>query len=129
MMALVGKNGTGKTRVLAALAHVLSGLGPEKEEIRTVEQRRRVVTISFSAFDRFVRPDSTDWSYSYYGLRRPVTKGTHGGRTDQQRQHPEVLDLKYAFFRLDRSLREIGRRGDAEKQRWREMIDRTGFFR
>ena len=46
MMALVGKNGTGKTRLLAALAHVLSGLDSERVHIHHRQGHAAVFTVA-----------------------------------------------------------------------------------
>ncbi|MFS8065690.1 MAG: AAA family ATPase [Byssovorax sp.] len=131
MMALVGKNGTGKTRILAALAKVLSGLDSSEGTIERADQHRRVVVLSFSAFDRFTRPRETDGSYSYYGLRRPAGSVVHPEPTaarSSHRRREDVVDLDYAFFRLERSLKEIRRRGKDEEGRWRDMVKGTGLF-
>ncbi len=131
MMALVGKNGTGKTRILAALAKVLSGLDSSEGTIERADKHRRVVVISFSAFDRFTRPRETDGSYSYYGLRRPAGAVAHSesaAARSPHRRREDIVDLGYSFFRLERSLEEIRRRGEEEERRWRDMVTGTGFF-
>ncbi len=74
--ALIGKNGTGKTRVLANIANTMSGLDlgngkfePERPSFS------RVIAISYSAFDHFKRPKDNavdsdrTFSYVYCGLR------------------------------------------------------------
>ncbi len=129
MMALVGKNGTGKTRLLAALAHALSGLDAEQGTIDPGGQRRRVVTISFSAFDRFARPRDVDGSYSYHGLRRPGGEVAPDDAAPRVKRRADVVDLEHAYLRLDQSLREIRRRGRAEEQRWLDLVESTAFFR
>lgn len=74
--ALIGKNGTGKTKVLANIANTMSGLDlgngkfePERPSFS------RVIAISYSAFDNFKRPkenvldNDRTFSYVYCGLR------------------------------------------------------------
>jgi ABC-type multidrug transport system ATPase subunit len=70
MMALIGKNGTGKTWFLGRLAAALSG---DEVKVGTFKPRRpgfrNVIALSYSAFDRFNRPDSTrTFSYAYIGV-------------------------------------------------------------
>jgi ABC-type multidrug transport system ATPase subunit len=70
MMALIGKNGTGKTWFLGRLAAALSG---DEVKVGTFEPQRpgfrNVIALSFSAFDKFNRPDSTrTFSYTYIGV-------------------------------------------------------------
>lgn len=70
----VGRNGTGKTRLLASLAEVISGLSNENGYI---EQSRpkfsRVIAVSYSPFDKFYLPSKevkgSVISYKYFGLR------------------------------------------------------------
>ncbi|USL31385.1 AAA family ATPase [Priestia megaterium] len=71
---LIGKNGTGKTQILARIANALSG--HEVEEQGTFEPSRRpsfgqVIAVSYSVFDEFDRPEEgeTTYSYKYCGLR------------------------------------------------------------
>ncbi|MBY0027939.1 ATP-binding protein [Priestia aryabhattai] len=71
---LIGKNGTGKTQIMARIANALSG--HEVEEQGTFEPSRRpsfgqVIAVSYSVFDEFDRPEEgeTTYSYKYCGLR------------------------------------------------------------
>jgi hypothetical protein len=72
-IALVGRNGAGKTVLLGGLAHALSGL--EKNEVPGLGSARplvsQVIAISYSAFDTFRRPFSPELgvNYIYCGLR------------------------------------------------------------
>ncbi|PTT75490.1 MULTISPECIES: AAA family ATPase [unclassified Chryseobacterium] len=75
IIGLIGKNGTGKTQFLAQLAIDLSGQA-EKELIdtETFYPSRplfsKVITVSYSAFDKFSRPQKDkSFSYKYCGLR------------------------------------------------------------
>lgn len=91
MNALIGYNGTGKTRLLSNLAVVASGFGYDNKEdlladragrfVGTPPPFKSVVVVSYSAFDTFVIPgqtseeedklreDGTIFGYVYCGLR------------------------------------------------------------
>ncbi|QRY55961.1 AAA family ATPase [Sphingobacterium siyangense] len=68
---LIGKNGTGKTHYLSKLASTLSGLAEEGTfNSEFAPSFSRVITISYSLFDRFPRPENTKgFSYYYCGFR------------------------------------------------------------
>ncbi|MGI0107047.1 ATP-dependent nuclease [Salinimicrobium sp. WS361] len=74
---IIGKNGTGKTQFLANLAIDLSGGEgtTEKVNIKNSFQPRRpsfsrVISVSYSIFDKFPRPRPNDtYSYKYCGLK------------------------------------------------------------
>jgi len=73
IVALVGKNGTGKTQYLASLASDLSGQKRVTSNSGTFSPSRppfgKVIAIAYSAFDQFARPSSTrTFSYHYCGL-------------------------------------------------------------
>jgi predicted ATPase len=73
IMALIGKNGTGKTQVLAKFASAMSGWRQEQGEfIPKRPNFSKVIAISYSVFDRFDRPQETvdSFSYVYCGIRR-----------------------------------------------------------
>ena len=89
LMLLVGRNGTGKTKVLAGLVSALVADGTLQEatvvrrtRIDPVPEFSRVIAISYNAFDEFPRPRRDDdgprpvgltrksrHSYKYCGLR------------------------------------------------------------
>lgn len=78
IVGVIGRNAVGKTRFLAALAGDLVQLAQTSEEtIRKRDDRffgkrpifTRVVTVSYSAFDKFARPRSQHASYVYCGIR------------------------------------------------------------
>lgn len=68
---LIGKNGTGKTQYLSKLASTLSGFDNQgKFDSDLMPAFSRVITISYSLFDRFPRPEKTKgFSYYYCGFR------------------------------------------------------------
>jgi len=73
IVALVGKNGTGKTQYLAALASDLSGQKKVTQNSGRFSPYRppfgKVIAIAYSAFDQFTRPRTTrTFSYHYCGL-------------------------------------------------------------
>ncbi len=118
---LVGHNGTGKTRLLSNLAIVTSGYGyARKEEL--LEERagkfvggtpppfKRVVVISYSAFDTFVIPGRTEiekarlrdegeiFGYIYCGLRERAdnASGGHHRRVESYRlKTPDELEQEF----------------------------------
>jgi len=78
VVALIGRNGTGKTALLGHLAYALSGLS--EDETKGLAPLRlpisQVIAISFSAFDTFTRPrrkqvgvNHIGVNYVYCGLR------------------------------------------------------------
>ena len=78
VVAIIGRNGVGKTQFLARLAlDLATPLRMSKESAQVVEEaftpRRplfsRVIALSFSAFDRFLRPQKKNISYIYCGVR------------------------------------------------------------
>lgn len=74
IIGIVGKNGTGKTQYLSKLALDLSGQKKTIENIGKFEPSRplfnKVIAISYSVFDSFLRPSkSKSFSYKYCGLR------------------------------------------------------------
>jgi predicted ATPase len=69
--ALIGKNGTGKTYLLANLANSLGGISKRESKFYPVTPVfSRVIAISYSFFDNFRKPKSNRfYSYRYCGLR------------------------------------------------------------
>jgi len=71
---LIGKNGTGKTQFLSNLSLDISGQKKTKENIGQFSPQRppfnKIIAISYSVFDKFVRPTKNkSFSYKYCGLR------------------------------------------------------------
>ncbi|WP_081062294.1 ATP-dependent nuclease [Burkholderia cepacia] len=78
IVALIGRNAVGKTRVLAALAQDLAQLDRSSgKRLRDRDERftdgrplfAKVLAVSYSAFDNFARPASQGTSYVYCGIR------------------------------------------------------------
>lgn len=67
--ALIGKNGTGKTRILSNL---IEGTGPTDSFTPRKPVYGKVFTVSYSYFDRFRIPESdASFNYVYCGLKKP----------------------------------------------------------
>lgn len=74
IIALIGKNGTGKTQFMAKLALDLGGKGRKKRTEEMFVPHRpffsKIIAISYSAFDKFARPSKNkSVSYKYCGLK------------------------------------------------------------
>lgn len=78
IVGIIGRNAVGKTHLMGALAKDLVQISRVSK--KTVEDKNnrfkgsrplfdRVITISYSAFDRFVRPKNPQASYVYCGIR------------------------------------------------------------
>ncbi|MBL8715151.1 MAG: AAA family ATPase [Myxococcales bacterium] len=102
--AIVGKNGTGKTLLLAELAKCLVGFVPGKVETWKVGS---ILAISFSAFDRFDRPTQAIGfaEYRYIGLR-PRGRNAVGTARELRRIREEMwVELEASeSARADREL-------------------------
>lgn len=78
IVGIIGRNAVGKTRFLAQLAEDLVQIRQTSVE-KAIERDEkfkgerpifnRVITISYSAFDKFTRPKSQQASYVYCGIR------------------------------------------------------------
>lgn len=117
--ALIGVNGTGKTRLLSNLAIVASGYGySDKEAVlrndagRFVENKspfKAVVVVSYSAFDTFVIPGRTElekrrlqadgdiFGYVYCGLReRSDGIGSNGEEETYRLRTPAEINAEFS---------------------------------
>ena len=113
VVALVGRNGTGKTTLLGKLAYEMSGLplketgslGPEKPLVS------QVMAISYSPFDTFTRPrHQLGVNYVYCGLRDANDR----------------VDLRWAMSAFDEALADIRRleRWDT----WKQLLEESGIL-
>lgn len=99
IIALIGKNGTGKTQVLARFASAMSGWNKDAGEF--IPERpnfSKVIAISYSIFDRFDRPEegTETYSYVYCGIRRGNRNlpGTHNGDQGDEIYSQEEIEEK-----------------------------------
>jgi len=78
IVGIIGRNAVGKTQLMGALAKDLVQVGRASQ--KTVDDKNerfegnrpifnRVITISYSAFDKFIRPKNPQASYVYCGIR------------------------------------------------------------
>ena len=115
IMALVGKNATGKSALLRALARSLSGLDTEIGVfLPELPFLRRIIVIAYSAFDPYTffkrgRPED-GVAYRYCGLRNKV-----GG-----------LDIDRAFELTARRLVRL--REGKNKALLQDVMQRSGIF-
>jgi ABC-type lipoprotein export system ATPase subunit len=125
IVAIAGRNGTGKTQLIARLAQVLSGLGADAPELGRIEpeRRTRVVVVSFNAFDRFTTPRDNvpGGDYAYYGLR------TASSRAFGAASRGEV-DMERALERLKDSIERIWRLGADHQRDWRDLLTKTRLW-
>lgn len=121
IMAIAGRNGTGKTQLAARLAQVLSGLGAGDPDLGTIEpeRRARVVVVSFNAFDRFTTPRENvpGGDYAYYGLRA-ASSHTFGAAPRGE------VDVERALERLKSSIEVIWRLGAKHQGDWRTLLEK-----
>jgi ABC-type multidrug transport system ATPase subunit len=92
--ALIGKNGTGKTRLLAELANSLSGYSSKYGGFTPSRPVfSRVIAISYSYFDEFKKPRSTkEFSYRYCGFR--TKDGLMSKRQLEHKLNESVSEIK-----------------------------------
>ena len=129
--ALIGYNGTGKTRLLSNLAIVTSGYGYATKEdlldraagrfVGTQPPFKTVVVISYSAFDTFVIPGRTDiekerlqesgelFGYVYCGLRERSDEEAPSGEQAYRLRTPAEIEAE--FLAALQRVREAGRLG------------------
>jgi putative AbiEii toxin of type IV toxin-antitoxin system len=128
--ALIGYNGTGKTRLLSNLAIVASGYGYASKEdvldqaagrfVGTQPPFKTVVVVSYSAFDTFVIPGGTDaekerleeqgeiFGYVYCGLRERAENIRRGVEPSYRLRTPSEIEREF--------LAALGRVREAERQ-------------
>lgn len=78
IVGIIGRNAVGKTQLMGALAKDLVQVGRVSQKTIDDKNRRfqgnrpaftRVITVSYSAFDKFIRPKNPQASYIYCGIR------------------------------------------------------------
>lgn len=70
-IGLIGRNGVGKTTLLANLATILSGVRKGSAKLSPRPPFSKIIAVSYSTFDDFYRPSKNErtFSYSYCGIR------------------------------------------------------------
>jgi len=113
VLAFVGKNGTGKTAVLAEMATHMSGTNSEEIDPQVFQPERpsfsRTIVISYSPFGPFRYPAVQTSSYRYCGLLNE--KGE--------------IDRDYLTARLLDGINEIHRQ--RRKTLWRKSLETVGL--
>ncbi|NUQ79250.1 MAG: ATP-binding protein [Polyangiaceae bacterium] len=123
LAALVGKNGTGKTHLLARLASALWGLhkhGTERLELAGPPVGR-VIAVSYSALDAFERPPHYLVGDEGEEARPVMDNYCYCGFRDRAGQ----LRPKLLFDGLKKDLSDIVRLGRLDL--WKEMVKQTGL--
>lgn len=106
--ALIGKNGTGKTQILANIANSLGGLSTKNSIfLPEVPVFSRVIAISYSYFDNFKKPQSNRfYSYRYCGLRNKTG----------------LMSLRQMERRFEESINYIKMHHPKRIDEWREIL-------
>lgn len=111
LTAFVGKNGTGKSGVLARLAEALSGLQRQAGVFEPGRpQFSRTLCLSYSVFQPFEVPKVNSTSYRYCGL-----KDKHG-----------IIDPKQFDTRTLKSIENIWRQG--RNSQWLDLMQLEDIF-
>ncbi len=122
LSALVGKNGTGKTQLLARLAAALWGLVRHDKETLVLHGPPvgRVIAVSYSALDAFERPPFFLAGDKEQDEARPVTDNYHycGFRDREGHLQPKLL-----FAGLGGDLADVTRL--RRLALWKEMLAQT----
>lgn len=117
LWAIVGRNGSGKTQLLSALAAAVTGLGRDS----TIEPRPSfsgVMAVSYSPWDAFHRPKKSGLeAYEYAGLRASDSEGS-----------AILLDAQGAR-RLASDARQRIERDARRENAWQESMRSCGFDR
>lgn len=117
--ALIGRNGTGKTQVLAQFAKAMSGLANEDTDPPWRFRPRRpgfsrVMALSFSVFDDFERPRAgRSFSYTYCGLRHadatPDADASSAGTYQDEYSLRTPAEMRHGLQLALNRIRELGR--------------------
>ena len=129
IVGIIGRNAAGKTQYLAQLAKDLVTTRRAEDTFNERLARfggvrpafSRVITISFSAFDKFPRPDDDRASYKYCGLR-----DKNGRVTGKQLEsnYRENLSRIANHHRQDEWIEYMLEILDADKNNFREVLEK-----
>lgn len=83
-IGLIGRNGVGKTTLLANLASSLSGVKKNSAKLSPRPPFSKIIAVSYSTFDDFYRPSKNErtFSYTYCGIRGDKELLNHGEIVD-----------------------------------------------
>lgn len=117
-IGIIGRNGVGKTTLMANLAIVLSGVKKSEAKLSPRPAFSKIIAISYSTFDDFYRPNLEErtFSYTYCGIR---------GKND-------LLNKNQINSAFERHYKKIIRLGKIEI--WNKCMDimflnqRTNYF-
>jgi ABC-type transport system involved in cytochrome c biogenesis ATPase subunit len=129
IVGIIGRNATGKTRFLSQLSQDLvkirrTSLETEKQREESFAPQRpifnRLLALSFSAFDRFARPQSEQVSYVYCGIRNE--KGALSRKDLELKYQSNLVRIKNAgrAYEWAEHMEEI--LGDAGKEVKKEIL-------
>lgn len=108
LVAIIGRNASGKTQYLSMLANDLVHIARISENTQNERNTRfsprrpifkRIITVSYSAFDQFKRPKSELVSYVYCGIR-------------DERGNLSKKHLSESYTRNLQRIRDLGREDD-----------------
>lgn len=120
-IGIIGRNGVGKTTLMANLAIILSGVKKSDAKLSPRPAFSKIIAISYSTFDDFYRPsiEERTFSYTYCGIRgkndllnknqinsafeRHYKKIVNSGKIDVWNQCMDImfLDQRTKYFRED----------------------------
>ncbi|MFP5042935.1 AAA family ATPase [Parasediminibacterium sp. JCM 36343] len=91
IIGIIGRNGVGKTTLLANLATSLSGIKKSHTRLSPRPPFSKIIAVSYSTFDDFYRPKSDERTFSYFycGIRGE----------DDLLSKEEINDLFYTSFK------------------------------
>jgi len=103
IVSVIGRNAVGKTQLMGSLAKDLVQIGRASQKtiddkVNKFEGKRpifnRVITVSYSAFDRFIRPKNPQASYVYCGIRNEKGALSKSSLIDNYiTNHSKILEL------------------------------------
>ena len=139
--ALIGYNGSGKTKLLSNLAVIASEYGYNSKEdhfdrtagrfIRPRPPVTKVVVISYSAFDTFVIPNDDEAErvgYIYCGLRRRLNKKKTKKVSDTKYMLKSPQEIESDFLNSVNAIFEAGRKKTL-REVLRPILKDTSFSR
>jgi energy-coupling factor transporter ATP-binding protein EcfA2 len=115
-IVLVGPNGSGKTQLLGVLARALSGLDRRGVHVTPDRPFRRVLAVSYGAFDHFTTPRRRhkESSYIYCGLRVAEKESAK-----REESHTKI-DMEGALIQAAHDIAELAR--GPRQEAWQQAL-------